>query len=71
MSLCGSHSCRVTFEFEFALQLLVDVILVKLGISSLKVKVFLKLHGAIAAPIDSSSAAVASSSATAVGLSRH
>lgn len=67
--MCGSHSYRGTFEFELALQLLVDVILVELGISRLKVKVFLKLHGTIAAPVDSSSAAVASSSATAVGLS--
>lgn len=69
-SLCGgSHSYCVTFEFEFALQLLVDVILVKLGISRLKVKVFLKLHGTVAAAVDSSPAAVASSSAAAVGLS--
>lgn len=64
-----SHGRGFTFEFEFALQLFVDVVLVELGIRRLKVKVFLKLHGAVSAHVDSASAAVPSSSAAAVGLS--
>lgn len=65
-----SRGRRLTFELEFALQLFVDVVLVELGIGRLKVKVFLKLHGAVPAHVDSASAAVPSPSAAAVGLSR-
>lgn len=65
-----SRSQRVTFELELALQLFVDVGLVELGIGGLKVKVFLKLHGAVSAHVDSASAAVPSPSAATVGLSR-
>lgn len=58
-----------TFQFEFVLQLFVNLIFVELGISRLKVKVLFKLHRAIPTHIHFASAAVSSSSATAVGLS--
>lgn len=67
--VCMLQKDIFTFQFELALELFVNVIFVELGIGGLKVKVFLKLHGAISAHIDFASAAVSSSSSTAVGLS--
>lgn len=55
-----------TFEFELVLELFVNLVFVKLGVGSLKVKVFVKLHCAIPAHIYFASAAVSSSTATAV-----
>ena len=63
--------CRdiFTFQFELVLELFVNLIFVKLGICSLKVKVFFKLHRAIPAHVHFASAAVTSSSTTAIRLS--
>lgn len=65
--LCLVGSC--TFQFELGLKLFIDLIFVELGVCSLKVKVFFKLHGAIPAHIYSASAAISSSTAAADELS--
>lgn len=55
-----------TLELQLALELAVDLLLVELGVGALKVKVLLKLHGAISAYAEASSAAMTTSSAAPV-----
>lgn len=64
-----AEETHFTFQFELVLELFVNLFFVKLGIGSLKVKVFFKLHGAVTTHIYFTSAAVSSSSTTAGGLS--
>ena len=57
----------VTFQLQLALELFVYVLLVELGVGTLKVKVLLELHRPISAHVEAAPSAVPASTASPVG----
>jgi hypothetical protein len=55
-----------TFQFEFALKLFFNLLLVELSVGSLKVKVLIKLHGTVPVWVETASSTVTTSTTTAL-----
>lgn len=57
-----------TFQFELAVELSVNLLLVELGIGTLKVKVLLELHWPVSAHVEVAPAAVSATTTTPLRL---